>query len=619
MEFFAKIKNKFPSLIIALLICLSFFLLALFSTAGFQWNDLKHSGSSITCDEFAHIPAGYYYLKTSRYFFNLEHPPLIKDIAALPLLIINPTLPRFSEIKHNFEYPYTEAATFARSAEIQNDEWSWGYLFLFYPGNNLDQMVFWSRLAMIIFNSILLFLLYYFLSKIWSVRAAFISIFFIALTQFTLAHGSLVTMDFASTLLQIITLVWFSAFLKKFIENKKYSVSFFFTIIFLTLAILTKFSSLVLLPVIFIGAIVYLVIVKKSARWLSPLSMLVLLILSSIILAVAFYSLHLFGAKGDEIFRQIQYLYPKNFSPVGLDILNYLSRGNIFLKGLAEFIMGILLVFFRIEGADQVVYFLGRNYGAEGAGFWYFPLLYLTKISVPLLFLTFMMLIIKVVKIFQSKIAWDKELRKSVIQNAFAWVLIVFIFTYLPLALFSRLNIGLRHIMPVVISSFLLTAKALDSYWEMKIYHMAKIKHIFFASAALIIFSTIYTFPNYLSYYNFLVGGYQNGYNIATDSNHDWGQDVKRLANWAEENKVKTIYANIFTKVPLAYYLEEKYQPLYLNSGDIPPSGSYLAISTFRYQDNVYDESLLSSENYAQFKKDFIGIVGGSILVFRVP
>src|SRR3989338_10532766 len=40
----------------------------------------------LTNDEIAHITAGYSYWKTGNFHLNTEHPPLIKLVAALPLL-----------------------------------------------------------------------------------------------------------------------------------------------------------------------------------------------------------------------------------------------------------------------------------------------------------------------------------------------------------------------------------------------------------------------------------------------------------------------------------------------------------------------------------------------------
>ncbi len=44
-------------------------------------------------DELAHIPAGYGYVKFLDYRLNPEHPPLVKMIAALPLVFIHLNFP----------------------------------------------------------------------------------------------------------------------------------------------------------------------------------------------------------------------------------------------------------------------------------------------------------------------------------------------------------------------------------------------------------------------------------------------------------------------------------------------------------------------------------------------
>src|SRR3989344_8302164 len=50
-------------------------------------------GDALTFDESAHIPAGYSYLVSRDMRLNLEHPPLIKDIAALPLTVMHLAAP----------------------------------------------------------------------------------------------------------------------------------------------------------------------------------------------------------------------------------------------------------------------------------------------------------------------------------------------------------------------------------------------------------------------------------------------------------------------------------------------------------------------------------------------
>src|SRR5881397_3128466 len=49
--------------------------------------------SSQTSDEAVHLSAGYSYLKTADFRLNPEHPPLVKEWAALPLLFFDLQFP----------------------------------------------------------------------------------------------------------------------------------------------------------------------------------------------------------------------------------------------------------------------------------------------------------------------------------------------------------------------------------------------------------------------------------------------------------------------------------------------------------------------------------------------
>ena len=49
------------------------------------------SGETQTWDEGIHIVAGYSYLKLGDYSWNVEHPPLVKMVSALPLALMGLT------------------------------------------------------------------------------------------------------------------------------------------------------------------------------------------------------------------------------------------------------------------------------------------------------------------------------------------------------------------------------------------------------------------------------------------------------------------------------------------------------------------------------------------------
>ena len=61
-------------------------------------------------------------------------------------------------------------------------------------------------------------------------------------------------------------------------------------------------------------------------------------------------------------------------------------------------------------------------------------------------------------------------------------------------------------------------------------------------------------YPHYLSYFNELAGGAENGHRVLLDSNLDWGQDLKGLKRWMDANGVERIKLLYFGYVDPEYY-----------------------------------------------------------------
>ncbi len=98
-------------------------------------------GDSITTDESPNVSAGYSYLTQKDMRLNPEHPPLVKDIGALPLL--------FQKINFDANHPSWR--------DNVNDQWSFGPHFLYEIGNNPDKIIFSARLTVLIFFVLLCF------------------------------------------------------------------------------------------------------------------------------------------------------------------------------------------------------------------------------------------------------------------------------------------------------------------------------------------------------------------------------------------------------------------------------------------------------------------------------
>ena len=83
---------------------------------------------SATFDEGAHLPAGFSYLAYRDYRMNMEHPPLIKLLAGVPLLAMSAKV----DTSH--------------AAWKTGDQFHFGEEFL-YAWNDADRMLFWGRFA----------------------------------------------------------------------------------------------------------------------------------------------------------------------------------------------------------------------------------------------------------------------------------------------------------------------------------------------------------------------------------------------------------------------------------------------------------------------------------------
>lgn len=652
-------KNKYK--LSALAICLIFFALALFSsggisplknvgddllcywnvqsacasiTSGVDWKNLKYSGNGILADEIPHIASGYYYLKTHRDFINPEHPPLVKDIAGLGESIIQPALPNITNQEtlppdfHRAEYPFINAS-FPRALEWQNNQDHFGTMFLFNPANNPDWTAFFARLAVIFANTILLYLLFYYLSKVWNERAALLGLFFFSISQFSIAHGSFVVIDFMSALLTGIAIVVFAIYLKKYAEMSHASRYFFLTAIFFALALVSKFSSVVLLPAAFLGGFFFVLFVKDGPlfpRILKYIFSYVAIVILALFLVSLFYVFHTYKMENDVLVKKVLENYPEEQLPAtGHRILELMVYMNPLTKGLAAYINGTFMVVSRMVVSAQNTYFLGHVYGNEGAGWKYWPVLYFTKLSLGLHFFTLLafLLIIIGLPIWKRGNWADLKNRFLVfVSNPLAILLLVFIFSYMAVTLRSTFQIGLRHIMPVILAMCLLTGKGVENFWDKFAWKpLFGTKYIFAAVAVLMLISVFWSYPYYLEYYNLLGGGTDNGYNIATDSNYDWGgSDVRRLAKWEKDNNVSEMYTQMFADVPLKYYLGDgqKYFNLQ-DEGHLPPSGSYLAVSVFEYMNNMYAWYIPPEHKYSILKDNLVARVGKTIFVYKIP
>jgi 4-amino-4-deoxy-L-arabinose transferase-like glycosyltransferase len=119
----------------------------------------------------------------------------------------------------------------------------------------------------------------------------------------------------------------------------------------------------------------------------------------------------------------------------------------------------------------------------------------------------------------------------------------------MAVGLYSRINIGLRHIMPIYCFAALLAACFAWEWLRSKEKWKGWVVTAMLAWAAV---SGVVNHPDYLAYFNELVGSEPE--RIIADSDLDWGQDVTRLAMRLKELRADSVHFSSFTYADLYYF-----------------------------------------------------------------
>ncbi|MEW5907698.1 MAG: glycosyltransferase family 39 protein [Patescibacteria group bacterium] len=540
-----------------------------------QWNE------SATMDELAHIPSGYSYMALQDYRLNPEHPPLIKDLSAVPLLFLNLNFP-------------TNVPTWTKDV---NGQWDMGRIFIYESGNDADKIIHFSRFTIMLLAIIFGWLLFNWTRKLYGNKVGLMTIFLFATSPTFIAHSRYVTTDLGASFGFFIGLATFINFLRS--QTKK---NLIIAGIAFGVAQLLKFSLVVLIPIYFILAILWVLVENRlDAKKImgGSLKILAKVILIGIIGAIVIWPIYQFHILNYPLERQIrdtQFIL-SSFGVRQLAEMTVWMADKPILRPFSQYLLGLLMVIQRAAGGNDS-YFLG-TISAAGSHI-YFPLLYIVKETLPFLILAFIALIFAIKNIIKAKEKTLKIIAEWIHDNFAITAAMIFIFIYMGQSISSSLNIGIRHIMPIFPFMYLLVSRQIVRWaqcysldtpgnffeWLKYLYHsyIKKLEKysLVFALLLWIFLENIMTFPFYLSYYNELGGGTRNGYKIAVDSNYDWGQDLKRLKDFIEKNNIQKIAIDYFGGGNPSYYFGTppfgRFEPWWSSRGE-PPPGTWFAIS----------------------------------------
>lgn len=579
------LKKYFNPILISLLLVVMFGIM--FTTA---------RGDSPIVDEIAHIPAGFSYITRGDYRLNPEHPPLIKDLAAIPLAITG----------MKFPYEYWEA-----NNPVINNQWETGWRFVFRNGNNPDTVKILAEIPIMLLSLVFGYFVYHWAKELYGQKAGILALILYVFNANIIAHSRFVTTDIG------IAFAFFMAMytLYRYYKNPTPKTLLWAGAAF-GLTLLTKFSAPTLLPAY---ALVFAMSlfrkgkakdknllektnspILKNRFWVGILSFAIIGFFGLLVMYIA-YIPHVINMPTEVMKGLITESLPND----ALSGVLIKTADIPVLKPLTQYFLGFVMVASHVNGGHDA-FLLGQT---SNQGWWYYyPVVIAIKTQIGLFILGLVSLL--VMKLKKKDFNWFNELLLFALPAALLYM-----------SMNSKMNLGVRHILPIYPFLIIFASKAANMItWENLKTIKNNLINSFIAWIAVLatvwyVLSALFVYPHYLAYYNEFVGGYQNGYKYLTDSNTDWGQDIKRLNQWAEDNNVSQIYVDVFPGgFPAQYYLGDKAIEWHVQNGR--PTG-YFAVSATFYQNSRLKKDANGGMDYSWLDEmKPIANIGGSILIY---
>ncbi|MDF1743164.1 MAG: glycosyltransferase family 39 protein [Gimesia sp.] len=457
---------------------------------------------TVTHDEYWHLPVGLLSLKTGKFDYDRLNPPLIRTWSAIPLL-------------------FTSAQT--GSPPHSSDPADYGDAFVRANPESYHHYYVLGRCSILFLSVISGILLAIWARELFGTSAACLAVFLWSMSPNILANAALGTQDLAITGFFLATVFcgW------KFSNHLSWKWAVF-TGVALGLAQLTKFTAILLIPILIIQW--FLIRYKNTeiksefsqkmilARWLT------LLLLSCFVLNVGF------------LFQDtIQPISNYQFQSSELKTLNELPAllQNIPLPIPRDYLMGFDLQRFIMQ-QDHPTY-LNNQWELHGFRSYYlYALFYKLPHAVQFLLL---------LAIYQ----WFKLRNQySYLKLRTLGMLITPVILLMLIASFSNNQLGVRYILPVFPFFFLLIAPLAENLD----FNQRKLFSYLVIVAIISLPLSLRFAPAHLAYFNELSGGPENGDLHLIDSNLDWGQDLYHLKEYLRDNQIDDLKLAYFGTIP---------------------------------------------------------------------
>lgn len=504
---------------------------------------------SLTDDEPVYMAAGYLAAKDRDLRINREHPPFAKALAGLGLRT------------GGFSFPY------ASRGYRDSDPHEVARKFVFQGENDATRMTILARWP-ILFLSLLFFLFFFLILKnVFGDRPALLALLLYSLSPTVLAHNHLVTTDAPLMVFCFVGMTLSTLSLSRGSPACATAGG-----ICLGLAMLSKFSGLLCIPVITVLGLAAL-LSGRGQRWrLFGLCFWIgILSLGTILAGCWLLGKHTPGGQGP----------------------------------LWTYLDGLNRVREHVSQGHWAPQFLLGSYSLKG-WWYYFPAALALKTSVFFQGL----LVLSVIRALRRD-RTDKMPQARLVYHAL-WL---FPLCFTAFSMTSTLNLGIRYMMPVLPFLFAFVGVNIHRLVQAGSRPVRIGVLALFAGYTL---STLWSYPVYMGF--FTEWARRNPQQFLSDSNIDWGQDLLRLRRFMDQHKIRRIRLDYFGPEEAPdYFLGDRYESWSVKRGF--PGKGWFAASEFpimlsRYHANRGSER--QSYNYLD-NHEPVARVGSSLRVYFFP
>lgn len=544
---------------------------------------------AITTDEIVHIPAGVSYLQLQDARMNPEHPPLLKILAAAPLVIGGLRLDY--SLTH---WGHTKDALFGAEAfsEIGPPTASWVLL---------------SRIPMI---GILLTLgaaMFSMARHLAGPAGGLVAMLAFATTPYFYAYGPLVHTDIGIALFALLSAWTFASFWKTPTWPRMLVFAFCFGG-----ALLTKFTSGLLLPTFFLTA------VWLSLRSAPPRKIwrrIYLLLAAICIAALIVYVVYFFLFWNNDTAAVLHYRFEHSVAPIPAmhQLAQFLSVHRSVQHILSPPIIYFLGVGHTLHALPRTTYLLGKTY--EHGTPLYFPVLFFYKMPLGYLFLAALLVFLLLGLLVRTRQAADHSVSEAP-DHLRALLVLMVVFT--SASIFSPLNIGIRHFSVPIATLTVLLAMIVPLSARLP---RPAIRACAFASLGLALLgssvATASAYPNFIPYFNSFLGKHAK-FDVAVDSNLDWGQGLASMEQFRRQHPNDSFTVDIKGSVGDVYFPGAS---AFNCEAGVPTGFQWAAIGASRFvnQPKPTDLPLPPTPQCRDFFAfPYQTIAGGSVYVFHL-